>query len=130
MNALPESVDPRPTPTAGAPSAAHARSSLAGAVAVVIVIALQVAVPLVLALQPPPRQYGFQMYSGLGAATVTWFDAQGDEHAFTDFDDVVAKHRPDIDWTRGLPEAVCAHEPTAVEVRVAQSGRERGVECD
>ncbi|WP_232499652.1 hypothetical protein [Agromyces humatus] len=120
---------------AGAPDAPDVlgarrdRGSLAGTAAVLVVIALQIAIPLVALLQPPPQKFGFQMYSGLGAVTATVIDVDGREHTVTEFDQLMGKYRPDIDWLPLLPEALCESFIDAVDVRVEQSGRVRSIEC-
>ena len=106
------------------------RESLIGTIAVLVVIALQIAIPLVALLQPPPQRFGFQMYSGLGAVIATVVDADGTEQTVTEFDDVLGKYRPDIDWLLLLPQALCESNSDAVEVRVEQSGQVRSMECD
>jgi len=106
------------------------RGSLIGTIAVLGVIALQVAIPLVALLQPPPQKFGFQMYSGLGAVTATVVDADGTAQTVTEFEQVMAKYRPDTDWLPLLPEALCESYTDGVSVRVEQSGRVRSIECD
>ncbi|MCD2443471.1 hypothetical protein LQ757_14415 [Agromyces sp. SYSU K20354] len=120
---------------AGALDALHitdarkSRRGLIGTIAVLVVIVLQIAIPLVALLQPPPQKFGFQMYSGLGGVTATVVDGDGAERSVTDFDQLVAKYRPDTDWLPLLPEAICDSDADAAEVRVEQSGRVRSIEC-
>ncbi|MEF3402631.1 hypothetical protein [Agromyces sp. CCNWLW203] len=101
-----------------------------GTAAICAVIGLQIAVPLVALFQPPPQKFGFQMYSALGGITAVTVDAGGLEHPVDDFERIVAKNRPEIDWLPSLPEALCEADASAVSVRVEQSGQVRSIECD
>lgn len=101
-----------------------------GTIAICAVICAQIALPLVALLQPPPQEFGFQMYSALGSVTAITVDADGVEHPVVDLDQIVAKNRPEIDWLPSLPEAICEADAAAVSVQVEQSGRVRSIECD
>jgi hypothetical protein len=87
----------------------------------------QVLVPAV-ALARAPAQFGFQMYSGAGWTTITVVDEAGvsQERELSDF---VALDRIDVDWTRLLPEHICAVEATAVAVTVERWRGSRTVRC-
>ncbi|RXZ49018.1 hypothetical protein ESP57_08655 [Agromyces fucosus] len=101
-----------------------------GTVAICAVICLQIALPLIALLQPPPQEFGFQMYSSLGGVTAITVGADGVEHPVVDLDRIVAKDRPEVDWLPLLPEAICEADAAAMSVQVEQSGRVRSIECD
>lgn len=104
--------------------------SVWGSRVVLAVIAVQVAVPVVaLVGSEAPTRFGFQMYSGLGTATVTITDSQGHEIPF-DSGGKLASFRPEIDWTTRLPDYLCEITPGAHRVTVRQSGREGTATCD
>lgn len=79
------------------------------AVVVLLVMVLQVAVPLTaLVLPEKPHRLGWQMYSGLGAGTIVVTGTHG-EAIDVNWDDILAKGwRPELDWSRHLPEVLCA----------------------
>lgn len=98
---------------------------------VLAVIGAQFCVPLVaLVASAPPTRLGFQMYSGQGGVDITVVGEDGEEME-PDLADVLAvPMRPEIDWTVGLPEALCAAEPGAARVTIARTGENsRTLEC-
>lgn len=97
---------------------------------VLAIIGAQFCVPLVaLVASTPPTRLGFQMYSGLGGVDITVVDKGGEELEPDLGAVLVAPPRPEIDWTRRLPEALC-EVPGAARVTVARAGENsRTVEC-
>lgn len=93
-----------------------------------LVVAVQVAVPVV-ALVNAPAQYGFQMYSGRDWTGIEVLDADG-EKIEVPFETYIAHIRPDIDWTKRLPEYLCEHVPGAAKVKVVRLRGSRCLECD
>ena len=94
------------------------------------VIALQVAVPTVaLVFGDPPAMFSFPMYSGRGQVTVHVLDDQGNQLPYQQWSKV-AGDRPEIDWTRYLPEHLCEVVPHAHTVTVTQQGREGRLTCE
>lgn len=93
------------------------------------VVATQLVVPAIALLGAPPTRFGFQMYSAQGGAVVEVVDRAGrDVHV--DLGEVLAgTPRPELDWTRVLPERICESEPQAVRVTVIQPEHERTVRC-
>ncbi len=93
-------------------------------------IATQVLVPAIALLQPPTR-LGFQMYSGRGGTEVAVFDALGNSIDVEIEGYVAGTLRPELDWTRNLPEHLCASIADAARVTVTRpdQSRTRTVEC-
>ena len=92
---------------------------------VLIVIVLQFFVPLVALIVPDkPNRLGWQMYSGHGGGLVTVTDAQG-RAVDVDCGEVLPKtRRPELDWTRHLPEHLCSHvEVDRLTVTIGDSSR-------
>lgn len=96
--------------------------------AVVAVVLLQFAVPLLALLQPPPTRFGFQMYSGRGGAEVRVVDDSGESHPVP-MDRVAAIFRPELNWTRYLPEYLCSTRHHAVAIHVRQAEQSRSLSC-
>ncbi|WP_353815987.1 hypothetical protein [Agromyces sp. SYSU T00266] len=94
----------------------------------VIVVALQVIVPVIAFLPAPPQRFSFQMYSARGGIEVVVIDEDGEQRPF-DAEPLVGQLRPEIDWSRTLPERVCAAEDGVAAVKITQFERERIVEC-
>lgn len=101
-----------------------------GGYAVVAVIVLQLAVPTIAFMGKPPARFGFQMYSGIGAVSVTAVDDRGEKIPVDVNAELAGLLRPDLDWTGALPERICVASPSAVRVTVEQSGRQRTIQCD
>lgn len=101
-------------------------------VVVAAVIVLQAAVPTVALIWPEkPNRLGWQMYSGIGTGADEDFSIVGQDGAEIEVDwgEVRAKpRRPELDWTRHLPEAIC-DQSDAIQVTVTNSGRTRTVTC-
>jgi len=97
-------------------------------VAIAVVIALQIIVPTIAFIPAPPQRFSFQMYSARGGIEVTVIDDQGVERAF-DAEPLVGQLRPEIDWSRTLPEQVCATEEGLAAVKITQFEMVRIVEC-
>lgn len=77
--------------------------------AIVTVIGLQFAVPAVAFVQEPPTRLGFQMYSGYGDGDITALDADG-RLIELDWPNLLARNlRPELDWTRVVPQYLCSH---------------------
>ncbi len=91
-------------------------------------LALQILVPLVAYFRPPPAMFGFQMYSGRGSFELRVLDASG-QRIKVDVHPLVANFRGEVDWTRRLPEYLCAHVDGAASARVRSHGRVRQVSC-
>ena len=125
----PNEADARATGRTAMSSGRHLGRAI-GTIAICAVICVQVALPLIALLQPPPQEFGFQMYSALGGVTAITVDADGVEQPFVDLDRILAKDRPEVDWLPSLPEAICEADAAAVSVQVGQSGRIRSIECD
>jgi hypothetical protein len=94
-----------------------------------VVFALQVAVPAIALLGEPPTRFGFHMYTAQGGVSVEAVDLDGDEVAIDLSRLVAGTLRPELDWTKVLPEEVCAAESGAARVTVRQSDRERTIQC-
>ena len=95
----------------------------------VAVIVAQVAVPLVALLaSDPPTRLGFQMYSATGTLEITVQDRHGDEVEVDVRDVLGTSPRPEIDWTKRLPEALC-EVPEAHRVTVTKDEASRTVTC-
>jgi hypothetical protein len=89
------------------------------------VIALQVAVPAVALTLEPPTRFGFQMYSGYGDGEIGVLDASG-AAIDVDYAEVLPRSlRPELDWTRHVPEHLCAKIPGAATIVVEQNGSGR-----
>lgn len=97
-------------------------------VAVVAVVVVQFTVPFLALLQPPPTRFGFQMYSGLGGADVRVIDESGESHRVP-MERVAANFRPELNWTRHLPEYLCSTWPHAVSIHVRQAEQSRSLSC-
>lgn len=93
----------------------------------IAVAAVQLAVPTV-ALVRAPSQYGFQMYSGAGWTSVVVERADGTK-VYIDPRKYAARYRMDIDWTKRLPEHICARYDGAVSVAVTRRHGSRNVAC-
>lgn len=96
---------------------------------VLAAVVVQVAVPgIVLVASEPPSRFGFQMYSGMGSATV---EARTSDGRLVELpDDLLAgMMRPDVPWLSRLPEHVCERVPQAARVTVEQNGERREVTC-
>lgn len=93
-----------------------------------LVVVVQVTVPAV-ALVNAPAQYGFQMYSGRDWTAIEVLDSHGEKIEVA-FETHIAHFRPDIDWTRRLPEYLCEHVPGAAKVTVERLRGSRCLECD
>ncbi|GAA2096209.1 hypothetical protein GCM10009841_07860 [Microlunatus panaciterrae] len=100
-----------------------------GAAAVLAVILLQVAVPLIANCLQPPTRFGFQMYSGLGSTEVKIIGRDGESIPFDQQAALPGLLRPEFDWTRDLPEYLCAHVSGAHQVTVVQSTHRRTLTC-
>lgn len=96
---------------------------------VIAAVFLQAALPFVAFLGEPPTRFGFQMYSGLGHASVQAQSASGEPIRLELSDLVAGSMRPDMDWTRILPEHVCANVPGVATVTVSQSSKHRDLTC-
>lgn len=92
-----------------------------------LVIAAQIVVPA-MALTHPPSRFGFQMYSGLGGTEVVVRDAEG-RLLKVDRSLLAASLRPDLPYSRTLPEYLCSRIPEAKTVTVKDSDDERSVPC-
>jgi hypothetical protein len=93
------------------------------------VVALQFLVPAVALTREPPTRLGFQMYSATGGVEIEVFDRNGHELK-VDYSSVVAgSFRPELQWTRRLPEYLCSRFPRAAVVEVTDSSRERMIRC-
>lgn len=95
------------------------------ATTVAAVVGLQVAAPLVALLRPDkPHRLGWQMYSGTGGEEIVVTGADGSPIDIPWADIVVKAPRPELDWTRHLPEHVCSHvDQTTVTVTVGDASR-------
>lgn len=93
---------------------------------VAAVIVAQFSVPLVvLTVQQPPARWGWQMYSGLGAVEIVVRDVDGEVLDEQWAPKVLPRAmRPELDWSRHLPERICAVVTGAETVTVSQDGRE------
>lgn len=100
------------------------------AYAIAGVIAVQVAVPLVALFDDPPTRFGFQMYSAVGGTDVSVRDDSGHKLPFDPATVLAGQLRPEVDWTRRLPERVCAAVPQAHTVTVRRPHQERTVTCN
>ena len=96
---------------------------------VLAAVAVQFAVPAIALMGELPARFGFQMYSGLGGINVRAVDVHGEEITVDLGTEVAEPLRPELDWLGVLPESACAAAPTAVQVTVEQSGRQRSVTC-
>jgi hypothetical protein len=96
---------------------------------IALVILVQAAVPTIALLGEPPTRFGFQMYSAQGTVSVEAVDLEGGEVGIDLSRLVAGTLRPELDWTRVLPEEICAAEPRAARVTVRQPGNERTVRC-
>lgn len=95
---------------------------------VAALVAVQVGVPAyMLLVGEQPRRLGFQMYSGLGTASVTALDAQG--KAIELPEEITDHLRVDLPWVEHLPEQICEVEPRSVSVTVVHRSAERTVTC-
>lgn len=97
---------------------------------VLAVIGAQFCVPLVaLVASAPPTRLGFQMYSGQGGVDIT-VEGEGGEELDPELGEILAVPlRPEVDWTRRLPDALC-EVPGAMRVTVSRTGENsRTVEC-
>ncbi|KRE37059.1 hypothetical protein ASG73_12200 [Janibacter sp. Soil728] len=93
------------------------------------VIAAQFCVPLIaLVASEPPTRLGFQMYSGLGSLDVTVEDEHGQDVEYDPAEVFAVSPRVEIDWTRRLPERLCAI-PGAAQVTVERPDGLRTVRC-
>ncbi len=99
------------------------------AVVVLLVLVLQVAVPLTaLVLPGKPHRLGWQMYSGLGAGAIVVTDIGGKTIDVL-WDDILAKGwRPELDWSRHLPEMLCARLGQE-QITVAIGDEKRTLSC-
>ncbi|MBA3233141.1 MAG: hypothetical protein H0T17_04205 [Propionibacteriales bacterium] len=95
-------------------------------VVVALVVVAQFLVPAI-AIRDPPTRFGFQMYSGLGNVTVTVVDPTGGTREIEPSRYAIDQ-RAELDWTRRLPEFVCAHLDV-VSVTVAQGDNRRSLTC-
>ena len=95
------------------------------------VIVAQIAVPSIALMQEKPARFGFQMYSGYGEGSITVLDRDGVE-IDVDLSAVLPRAlRPELDWTRYVPEHFCAELPEAETVVVVQENTGRtSVPCD
>ena len=84
------------------------------------VILVQVAVPTFALFQDKPARFGFQMYSGYGAGSITVLDTAGGEIAVDWSEQLPRTLRPELDWTTHLPEHACASIEGAADVIVEQ----------
>ncbi|MHA7263313.1 hypothetical protein ACX80W_08955 [Arthrobacter sp. TMN-37] len=97
--------------------------------AIALAILLQVAVPAVALFGDLPTRFGFQMYSAQGGVVVEALDDDG-KPVEVDLSRILpGALRAELDWTKVLPEEICAAEPHAARVTVTQSGRERTLRC-
>lgn len=94
-----------------------------------LVVAVQVAVPLVAALQPPPTRLGWQMYSGLGNVPNIAMETADGTIESLDIREFAARPRPEIDWARYLPTAVCDAHPEAVGGTLYLASEKVAFEC-
>ena len=101
-------------------------------VVLALAVVLFVAPTAILLLDDRPSRFGFQMYSGYGDVSASWEDETGAVHA-VDLSDHLANERNEVDWTKTLPEDLCARIEGAVsvEVRRTQPGADarRSVRC-
>ena len=95
------------------------------------VIAVQFAVPAVALLQEKPARFGFQMYSGYGEGSITVLDRDGAELE-VDLSALLPRTlRPELDWTRYVPEHFCAELPDAETIVIVQGATgTTSVPCD
>jgi len=108
------------------------RGSWRDRVVLAIVVLLFAGPAGILVLDDRPSRFGFQMYSGYGDVSATWEDATGAVHD-VDLGEHLANERNEVDWTRTLPEDLCARIAGAVrvDVRRTQPGADdhRSVRC-
>jgi hypothetical protein len=93
------------------------------------IVVVQFAVPLLALIASPPTRFGFQMYSGQGGTKVVILDAAGEPIDVDVQDYVAGTLRPELDWTRSLPEHLCLAVDGAARVTVSQPDRSRSLEC-
>lgn len=97
-------------------------------VAIITVVFLQFAIPLMALVVPEkPNRLGWQMYSGMGSEIVV--SDQAGEPVDVPWGELLARSpRPELDWTRHLPERLCLHlgEP---QVTVTVGSVSRTVRC-
>ncbi len=80
----------------------------------------QFAVPAIALTQEKPARFGFQMYSGYGVGTITVLDDTDAEIDFELSDVFPRSLRPELDWTRYVPEHLCAQLPQAATIVIEQ----------
>lgn len=94
------------------------------------VVAAQFVVPTIALLgSTPPTRFGFQMYSAQGWVKVKIFDESGHRITFDQSAHVAGLLRPELDWTRRLPEHLCRSVAGAARVVVDQPERRRDHRC-
>lgn len=97
--------------------------------AVLAIVAVQIVIPVIALTGELPARFGFQMYSGLGGVRVQAVDGRGEEIGVDLGTEVAQPLRPELDWLAVLPERACKAAPSAVQVTVEQSGRQRSASC-
>jgi hypothetical protein len=95
----------------------------------VAAVVVQIAVPAMALMKSPPTRFGFQMYSGQGWTSVEVIGSSGDAIDVDIESYVAGALRPELDWTRNLPEVLCSSVRGAAWVTVTQLDRSRSLAC-
>lgn len=97
-------------------------------VALALAVCVQIGVPLFALGHGVPSRFGFHMFSGREVLRVEVVNRQGDAEPAS-INRWVANRRPELDWTRHLPERMCEDYPRGFTVTVSTSDNVRSFAC-
>ena len=103
------------------------RASIRPRLAAVLVV-VQLGIPLVALTNGVPSRFGFHMFSGREGLSVHVVDDSGADLPL-ELDDYVAAGRPELDWSKVLPEFICEREAEAAVVTVSSRHTRRALSC-